>query len=75
VRVVQGAARLKDDATLLVDYEDIDVRARRFVIATGSTPTIPAINGLASVPYLTNGTVFDLTACPKHLIRFVDWGR
>lgn len=67
VRVVQGAARFKDAATLLVD-EDIEVRARRFVIATGSTPAIPPIKGLASVPYLTNETVFDLTTCPKHLI-------
>jgi hypothetical protein len=41
VRVVQGAARFKDAATLLVDDEDIEVRERRFVIAIGSTPTIP----------------------------------
>jgi pyruvate/2-oxoglutarate dehydrogenase complex dihydrolipoamide dehydrogenase (E3) component len=68
VRVVQGAARFKDAATLLVDDEDVEVRARRFVIATGSTPAIPPIKGLASVPYLTNETVFDLTSCPKHLI-------
>jgi hypothetical protein len=32
VRVVQGAARFKDATTLVVDSEDIEVRARRFVI-------------------------------------------
>jgi pyruvate/2-oxoglutarate dehydrogenase complex dihydrolipoamide dehydrogenase (E3) component len=68
VRVVQGAARFKDAATLLVDNKDIEVRARRFVIATGSMPAVPPIKGLGSVPYLTNETVFDLTTCPKHLI-------
>jgi pyruvate/2-oxoglutarate dehydrogenase complex dihydrolipoamide dehydrogenase (E3) component len=68
VRVVEGSARFKDAATLVVEDADLEVRARRFVIATGSMPAIPPINGLASVPYLTNETVFDLTTCPKHLI-------
>jgi pyruvate/2-oxoglutarate dehydrogenase complex dihydrolipoamide dehydrogenase (E3) component len=38
------------------------------VIATGSSPAIPAIPGLDRVPFLTNDTVFDLTVCPAHLI-------
>ena len=36
------------------------IRARRFVIATGSRPAVPAVPGLADVPHLTNETVFDL---------------
>lgn len=44
------------------------VRARRFVIATGSSPAVPPIPGLDTVDYLTNETLFDLTACPTHLI-------
>jgi len=44
------------------------IRARRFVIATGSSPAIPPIDGLASVPYLTNETIFDLALRPTHLI-------
>ena len=44
------------------------VKARRFIIATGSSPVIPAIPGLAETPYLTPETVFDLTDCPRHLI-------
>jgi pyruvate/2-oxoglutarate dehydrogenase complex dihydrolipoamide dehydrogenase (E3) component len=35
------------------------LRARNFVIATGSRATIPKINGIDSVPYFTNETVFD----------------
>lgn len=36
------------------------LKARTFVIATGSRPGIPPIPGLDAVPFLTNETVFDL---------------
>lgn len=44
------------------------IAARRFVIATGSRPRLPDIPGLAAIPYLTNETIFDLTALPPHLL-------
>ena len=44
------------------------MRARRFVIATGSSPAVPDVPGLADVPYLTNETIFDLRSAPEHLI-------
>ena len=66
VRVIEGAARFADRETVAVD--GITIAARRFVIATGSSPRIPPIPGLADVPYLTNETVFDLAACPEHLL-------
>jgi pyruvate/2-oxoglutarate dehydrogenase complex dihydrolipoamide dehydrogenase (E3) component len=44
------------------------VRARRFVVATGSSPAVPPIPGLDTVEYLTNESLFDLTVCPAHLI-------
>jgi pyruvate/2-oxoglutarate dehydrogenase complex dihydrolipoamide dehydrogenase (E3) component len=44
------------------------IRARRFVIATGSRPFVPPIEGIETVPYLTNETIFAQTACPDHLI-------
>ena len=66
VKVVAGTARFTDPDTVAVD-ESFIVKARRFVIATGSRPAVPAIPGLAGVPYLTNETVFDLDECPRHL--------
>jgi len=66
VRVLQGEGRFIDPATVVAD--GFDIKARRFVIATGSSPAIPAIPGLADTPYLTNETVFDLAVCPRHLI-------
>ncbi|TDE39143.1 dihydrolipoyl dehydrogenase family protein [Antarcticimicrobium sediminis] len=44
------------------------IRARRVVIATGSSPLVPPIPGLDDVPYLTNETLFDLREAPEHLL-------
>lgn len=44
------------------------IRAKRFVIATGSSPAIPPIDGLKETPYLTNETIFALRTRPDHLI-------
>jgi pyruvate/2-oxoglutarate dehydrogenase complex dihydrolipoamide dehydrogenase (E3) component len=67
VRVLAGEARFKDARTVAVG-EGIEIQARRFVVATGSTAAVPPIPGLDDVPYLTNETVFDLRACPRHLV-------
>ena len=66
VRVIEGAARFIDSSTVAVDGAAI--AARRFVIATGSSPALPAIPGLAETPHITNETIFDLTECPRHLL-------
>jgi pyruvate/2-oxoglutarate dehydrogenase complex dihydrolipoamide dehydrogenase (E3) component len=44
------------------------IRARRFVIATGSRAAIPPIPGLRETPFLTNETLFELTERPEHLV-------
>lgn len=66
VTVLQGAARFKDRHTVVVGKTE--VRARRFVIATGSRASIPPIPGLDAVPYMTNETIFDNTVRPDHLL-------
>jgi pyruvate/2-oxoglutarate dehydrogenase complex dihydrolipoamide dehydrogenase (E3) component len=66
VRVIEGAARFTDKQTVAVG-DGIAVKARRFVIATGSTPAVPPIPGLDQVSYFTNETIFDFTQCPEHL--------
>jgi len=47
---------------------ETEIRARRFVVATGSRAAVPPIPGLDTVPYLTNETLFDLRQAPEHLI-------
>src|SRR5437667_7976428 len=45
------------------------LRAKNFVIATGSRPVIPKIEGIDDVPYFTNETIFDeLKAKPESMI-------
>ncbi len=44
------------------------VKAKRFVIATGSRPFLPPIPGLHEVPFLTNETLWDLETLPEHLL-------
>ena len=44
------------------------ISARRIVIATGSSPLVPAIPGLDKVPFETNETLFDLREKPEHLL-------
>ncbi len=64
--VLRGEARFVDPATLSVDGRRLT--ARRFVIAAGSQPAVPAIDGLSTQPYWTNESVFDLTERPDHLL-------
>ena len=46
---------------------DVVLRFSRALVATGARAAVPAIPGLAEVGYLTNETVFDLTALPARL--------
>ena len=66
VRVLRAEARFTDRRT--VRAGSTEVRPRRFVIATGSQPSVPAIPGLDGVSYMTNETVFANRELPEHLI-------
>jgi pyruvate/2-oxoglutarate dehydrogenase complex dihydrolipoamide dehydrogenase (E3) component len=65
--VVQEAARFTG-LREVTGSDGTRVRARRFVVSTGSSPAVPPIPGLDTVGYLTNETVFLLRECPEHLI-------
>lgn len=67
VRVIRGHAQFRDRRTVAVG-DQVEVRARRFVIATGATPALPPIPGIDTGPYLTNETIFDLGELPQHLL-------
>jgi pyruvate/2-oxoglutarate dehydrogenase complex dihydrolipoamide dehydrogenase (E3) component len=66
VRVLRAEARFANPRT--VRAGDVEIRPRRFVIATGSHPAVPAIPGLDRVPYLTNETIFANRERPEHLV-------
>jgi pyruvate/2-oxoglutarate dehydrogenase complex dihydrolipoamide dehydrogenase (E3) component len=67
VHVIQQAGRFIDKRTVEAADGTL-IRARRFVIATGSHAMIPPIPGLDQVPYVTNETLWDLREAPAHLL-------
>lgn len=65
IEVVHGRASF-----LSRDQVEVDGRrlcARRVVVATGARPTIPAVEGLRDLAYLTNENVFQLDDLPPSL--------
>lgn len=66
VKVIQSAGVFSDPNTLTAG--DFQIKARRFVIATGSSPFVPPIPGLDQVDYFTNENIFDNTRKLGHLI-------
>jgi pyruvate/2-oxoglutarate dehydrogenase complex dihydrolipoamide dehydrogenase (E3) component len=66
VRVIREFGRFTGPRT--VQAGEHTISARRVIIATGSSPFVPPIPGLDSVPYQTNETLFDLREKPDHLL-------
>jgi pyruvate/2-oxoglutarate dehydrogenase complex dihydrolipoamide dehydrogenase (E3) component len=66
VQVIRAQARFTGPREVAAG--DLRIRARRFVVATGSSPAVPPVPGLADLPYLTNEIVFDLDRLPDHLL-------
>ena len=66
VDVIQGAARFVGERAIAVNGSTIT--AKRITIATGSRPALPPIDGLSTVPYLTNETIFSLERQPRTLL-------
>jgi pyruvate/2-oxoglutarate dehydrogenase complex dihydrolipoamide dehydrogenase (E3) component len=66
VRVIQAEARFADKRTVLAG--ETEIKARRFVIAAGSSPQVPPIPGLEDVPFLTNETIFERKRLTRRLI-------
>ncbi len=67
-----GCEVLRDWATFIspqvVEAGGKRIRARRFVVSTGSSPVVPPIDGIDTVEVFTNETIFDLREKPEHLI-------
>ncbi len=66
VTVLRGWARFTSPRE--VEAAGHTIRARRFVIATGSQAAVPPVPGIEAVPYLTNETIFALRERPEHLL-------
>ena len=66
VRVIREEGRFIGPRTVAAgDYE---ITAKRTIIATGSSPAVPPIPGLADSPFFTNETIFDNEHAIEHLL-------
>lgn len=67
LEVALGGARFTDRTEILIGNER-RVRAKRYLIATGSRPAIPLIPGIETVDALTNEGLFDLEELPPSMV-------
>lgn len=71
VRVAFGQARFLGSDTLLIDSPDLGAAQARFrhaILATGSAPTLPPVDGLDAATVVTSDTVWDLRELPARLL-------
>ena len=61
-----GEPSFADEHVVVLDGRRI--AARHWIIATGSSPVVPPIEGLRDVPFWTNETVFSQRVLPPRLI-------
>lgn len=70
ISLVKGDARFKGAGSLIVDHEHGDfteIKADRFLIATGASSSIPPIPGLAESPYWTSTEALEADFIPETL--------
>ena len=71
ITLLKGYAHFENENTLLIkkpDGSEKELRVDRILIATGSTPTIPPINGLADTPYWTSTEALFAEELPESLL-------
>ncbi|RZI57052.1 MAG: FAD-containing oxidoreductase [Rubrivivax sp.] len=66
VELIMGHARFEDPHTVVVDGRRL--RADRFFINVGGRPAQPGVEGLDTVPWLTNASIMQLQELPRHLV-------
>jgi mercury(II) reductase len=63
--LIKGEAKFVDAST--VEVNGAKLSAKRFLIATGASPSLPQISGLEKMDYLTSTTLLELKKIPKRL--------
>jgi pyruvate/2-oxoglutarate dehydrogenase complex dihydrolipoamide dehydrogenase (E3) component len=65
-KVEFGEAEFRDEHTVSLNGKS--VTAKNWVIATGSSPAIPPVEGLNQTPFITNRDIFYLDRLPRSMI-------
>jgi len=66
IKILFGSPRFKDERT--IESNGKSLKAKRYIICTGTRPAIPPIEGLKDIDYLTNENIFSLDNIPSDLI-------
>ena len=66
VKVEFGDAVFSDEHSVNINGKNHS--AKKWLIATGSSPSIPPIEGIDKTPYITNKEIFSLDSLPKSMI-------
>ena len=73
INLVRGFARFKDAHTLTVELTEggnRDIAFERALIATGASPRIPDVPGLAGTPFWTSTEALVAETLPQHLLVY-----
>ncbi|GAB3042291.1 dihydrolipoyl dehydrogenase [Virgibacillus ainsalahensis] len=67
IDVFNGFATIKGDKQIAIqtDQETMEIYGEKIIIATGSKPAVPPIDGLDTVNYHTTDTIFDIDEIPE----------
>ncbi|MCF7917010.1 MAG: FAD-dependent oxidoreductase [Candidatus Omnitrophica bacterium] len=66
IEVIFGDPKFFDKDT--IEVKEKKLRAKKYIICTGTHPLVPPIEGLSDIDYLTNETIFDLEKLPESLV-------
>lgn len=66
IKVIPGYAKFRNPTT--VEIDGLEVRGRRFIVATGARPLVPSIPGLRELPPMTSETLFHLKRQPASMV-------
>ena len=66
VKVEFGNAEFTDEHSVRISGKNYS--AAKWVIATGSSPSVPSMAGISRTPFITNKEIFSLDSLPKSMI-------
>lgn len=66
IRMIEASARFIDDHRIQADERVLS--AHSFIIAAGTVPFIPPVDGIGDIDFLTNETLYQLDTLPGSLI-------
>lgn len=66
IDVLFGRPHFLDNHTIEIDGKRLSSRA--FIVSTGSSAFVPPIEGIGTVPFLTNETFFELERLPSSIV-------